>query len=538
MPPQTLDGETLGEKHRHFNKLVQDAVTNEQFQLSQINSEHGDIHNLLNIDIACRARNVQYIIEVLKCDDMLYVSRAIKRSTWLITEQTHAHIIDPEYLYTQLFPHMLTKAINKLLLHIRLHLKDERRIEAFYDYLKDDQPKEAAKWLLTCSIPFTEKVLKNRRNITLKLFKRLCKRSIIFLPYYTKVTGHYDWATLKAVLFLLKSHTEESLDVFDACKAPVPHMGKTQTKNIMKKCAKRILDNFDRYVDAIDISTVAKYMKKDEIKSFLENYGKVTKKDYFFRNYENIKPFVSNMTKEERFDFVKKLYIDKDRCTYSEGPMSSDDETSALCPYYYSQNSYIWYQYAPFDVAFSELKKLIRAESSPNERSALFLVLVSCANKQQQHLKTLIHYYFDKHRNEPFKFKIQVVNKIIEKLSICDLDTETWNILDNLFRSLDVYSTESENPVRNCVNCIVLYKVLHNENVPEVVEKKLSFGSFKKYQRKLDAEGQNKLFSYLFNTITTKIQNKVIVTELDFNETLTLLVQTLDLYNDWKKDVK
>ncbi|XP_075984081.1 uncharacterized protein LOC142981838 [Anticarsia gemmatalis] len=519
MAPQTLNGETLGEKHRHFNKLVQDAVTNEQFQLSQINSEHGDIHNLLNIDIACRTRNVQYIIEVLKCDDMLYVSRAIKRSTWLITEQTHAHIINPEYLYTQLFPHMHTKAINKLLLHIRLHLKDERRIEAFYDYLKDDRPKEAAKWLLTCSIPFTEKVLKNTRNITLKLFKRLCKRSIIFMPYYTKVTGHGDKSTLEAVIFLIKSHTKDSLDVFDACKRYcIPRFGRRHTKNIMKSNPNRILDNFDKYVYSVDMPTVAKYMKKSEIKDFLMKYGKTDYTNFILGDYLNLRYFLDNIPVEERFKFVEKIYIDKNRV--------GNESEYPLC----DVSVYHWYNHAPFDIAFVEMKGLIRVESSPGVRCDMLSVLISIAKTQPQHVKTLLRYYYDKHRNEQTKYKIQFLNNIITKIVTRELDLEIWNILEELFQAIRLYS-QTKHDVQIILLSIIIYKVCHDEEVPIVVEEKLEIKSFVKFLSlfHFSDKQQNKVNHYLINYVSSKMQNKPITTETDFCEVIQLLKIALNL---------
>ncbi|XP_050553068.1 uncharacterized protein LOC126911240 [Spodoptera frugiperda] len=96
MPSLTLEGNTLGEKRRHFNKLVADAVASKHYELTPIGDTDSDIDNLLKIEIACKARNVDYVIEVMKSKDMLYAATAIKKSTWLITDPQYAHIINPD----------------------------------------------------------------------------------------------------------------------------------------------------------------------------------------------------------------------------------------------------------------------------------------------------------------------------------------------------------------------------------------------------------------------------------------------------------
>ncbi|CAD0204409.1 unnamed protein product [Chrysodeixis includens] len=131
MAPQDLDGETLGEKRKNYNKLLKEAIANNEavpsFKLSE-----SDVQNLFNIDLACHNRDVNYILEVFKCGDLLCVSRAIAQSTWLVTEQQYSNIINPEYIRKELYPYMNTKAFNKLHKHIRHNIKDEARAEQFY----------------------------------------------------------------------------------------------------------------------------------------------------------------------------------------------------------------------------------------------------------------------------------------------------------------------------------------------------------------------------------------------------------------------
>lgn len=532
MPPLTLEGDTLGKKHQHFNKLVEDAITNKQYELSKINTNDGDIENLLKIDIASKTRNVNFIIEVFKSNDMLYASKAIKKSTWLITDLQYADIINPKYLHTRLFPNMTTKAVNKLMLHIRLNLKDDNRVETFYEYLKETD--DAYKWLQNCSIPFIENVIQNERRIPLSLFKRLCRRSITFLAYHKRVEERSQSYTLREILFLAKKHTAEVLKLLeDESYYYLPKIGRKNTVILMKTYPQIILNNIERYVEYIDLSVVAKHLNKDEIISFLYKQMKNDRTKYYFRKYSTLKHFVKNIPKEKRFEFIKKMFIDK-----SNVQKDAICEDKEYCVISCDMDSYHWYQYGSFNVAFTDLKKIIRADNSPTERSAILSVLITCANRNQQHIKTLLKYYYEKHINEPFKFKIQFVNNVLTQTATHEFDRETWNILDQLFHSLEVY-TESENNVQMCLKSIILYKVLHDEKVPDIVEKKiLYFDTFKNYHNKLNEEQKDKLFSYLYNSIIAKLQNQKLANQCDFNDNREHLHNALNLLKYWKKDIK
>ncbi|CAG9791459.1 unnamed protein product [Diatraea saccharalis] len=132
MSPLTLEGETLGKKHRHYNTLVKTAATAVTYNLENIRYDDDDIDNLFKVDVACARRNVQYILEVLKGSDILYVSRALRHSVWFLCDDQYAYIINPRHLHQELFPQMATKPKIKLLLQIRLHLKNSDRAEDFF----------------------------------------------------------------------------------------------------------------------------------------------------------------------------------------------------------------------------------------------------------------------------------------------------------------------------------------------------------------------------------------------------------------------
>ncbi|CAH0713685.1 unnamed protein product, partial [Brenthis ino] len=551
MAPLVIEGSTLGQKHRSYNNIVNDAIKDKLNQeVADINYEESDLDNLFKIDIACKNRNVEYILKILKGADMLYISRAIKRSTWLITDPQYAYIVNPTYLFTELFPQMTSKAINKFILHIRLNLKDEKRVEEFFNYYKEQDLQTAFKWLPHCSTKFIENVIeKNADNIPNRLLTRLCDKSISFLVIFFKHSkNYYKNEILSSTMFLLRNNAEKYLDIVEGNLDKNNHYFKPKfTKIIMTKCGDRIKKNFELYANTIHIPTFAKFIKKEESKDFILKHINNAKLKSLF-TYDKIKPLINRLPLENRFELVKEIFIDK---KYKEEQNDDDDmefeddivgfgarfACSAIAiPK--KKNIYSWYLYAPFNTAFAQLKKIIHKESNPTERLGMFGVLLSCAKNNKQDIYTLLKYYRENHINEPFKFKIQFVNHLLRTTTMHTFDKVAWGYLNDLFISMEVY-TESGNQenVQSCIKSIILYKVIHDEVVPEIIEKKFEFDTCKEYEKKITQEENKKVFSYLFKHITLKIEQDI-KDQKKFTETADVLENILRLLLDWKRELQ
>ncbi|XP_050358274.1 uncharacterized protein LOC126778700 [Nymphalis io] len=535
MAPLLIEGNTLGQKYKNYNKLVKET---KQEQIADIDYEEPDLSNLLKIDIAIKNRNVNYILKVFQCDDMLYVSRAIKRSTWLVTEPQYAHVINPTYLYNELSPNMTARGFNKLILHIRIHLKDEKRVEEFFNYYIERDLKVAFKWLPNCSIQLIENIIqKHADDIPRRLLVRLCERSITCLyKYMHGVTSYYKRDTLASTMFLLKNNMEKYLDIVEACESyDVPRFGHKSTKLIMKRCNERVMKNLDKYAAYVHIPTFAKFIKPEDIKDFIMKNVKNEKMRSWF-SYNKIKPFVQRLPVESRFEFVKEIFIDKKQEDLEDDIVAYCGE-NFKCKDSSSQHIYRWYTYAPFNTAFADLKKVIRTESNPTERTAMYGVMLTCAGKDMKNIHSLLKYYRENHINEPFKFKIQFVNLVISYTNTHNFDKETWGYLNDLFSSMEVYS-ESDKLVQNCVRSIILYRVTHDESVPDIIEKKFLFDTFKSHQEKLMGEQKEKVFLYLYNYLQSNIDNCKIKNKKELTKAVELLTNILNLLVDWKKELK
>ncbi|XP_072934418.1 uncharacterized protein [Epargyreus clarus] len=553
MAPEILEGDTLGEKHRYYNKFIKHLSSKDGSQeMQKINYDEPDLNNLYKIDIAANKRNVEYIMEILKCEDMLYVSRALKQSLWLITDKEYAHIINPGYLYSQLLPQMTSKAGNKLILNIRLNLRDEERVEEFFNYYENKKELETAlKWLPNCSTSFIENsVEKHAKKMPHGLIRKLCERSFTILEICVRnIDGYAKRQLLSNATFLLNNYAEQYIDIVNA-QDPycIPLFSPKYTQIIMKKCPNVIINNFENFVGKINIPTFAKYLRKEDVKYFLLKQAENENLESWF-TFENLKHFIARMPTEGRFDFIKRTCIEATReNTDAEHANDFVDveygfrECVKLCaassnvPKSSNENIYRWYRFAPFATAFTDVKKLIRIESNASERNAMFAVLMICAGQDLQNVQTVLQYYRVRHINEPFKFKSHFVNIILTHSNSHRFDDKTWGILNDIFCSMEVYS-ESENNVQSCIKHIIVYKVVNGLKVPDIVEKKFEFDSLKSLQSKLNEGEKDKVFNYLYQYMITKIQNNPVTTETNFKQFKKYIRDILNFLVDWNKDL-
>ncbi|CAG9791448.1 unnamed protein product [Diatraea saccharalis] len=543
MFPLTLEGETLGKKHRHYNTLVKTAATAATYNLENIRYDDEDINNLFKVDVACARRNVQYILEVLKGGDILYVSRALRHSVWLLCDDRYAHIINPRYLHQELFPQMTTKTKTKLLLQIRLHLKNSDRAEDFFKYYCEDDVVVAQKFLPLCSIPFIENAVQQYiHKLRVSLLVRLCKKSISILRKYIESSddNYFDRINiLTNTRFLCYKNPKEYFDVLDSLNMyHIPKFGIKLTKSIMKSCPERIVDRYERYYINIHDSTFAKYLKREQIIDFLRMLSQGSSYMWSWSSFDHLSLFFRYLPHGKRFEYVKKIFIDNE-AVLNNNDVEEDSTDKILLRFssFPSCDIYHWYRLAPFEIAFPELTEKINIESKPDVRYTILSVLLHCAARNPEHIHTLLKYYYDQHVNETFKYKIQFINKLISRVHVHRLNEKTWNVLDDIFRYMEVY-IESENKVQFCIQAIIVYNLIRDRSVPSVVEEKFIFNTLKDYRKKLNEYEQNKLFSYLFSYISKKIETQTITRHSQLVTLIQLLENVFELLEDWKKNLR
>ncbi|XP_075983459.1 uncharacterized protein LOC142981430 [Anticarsia gemmatalis] len=560
MAPKELEGSSLREKHRHYNKLLKDSINANQ-PLTDINYEDSDLENLLKIDLACRAKDVQYILNVLKSDDMLYVSKAIARSTWMITDQQYAGIINPQYLQSELFPNMTIKAINKFKRHIRLNIKDETRAESFY--LNEKSDIDAAKWLPYCSVDFIGKNVvdhfkSHNKSIDTALFKRLCEKSVSIFEIILKGIEYYEREKyLQVVTFLLNTDIDKYLDALDNNDEyyGYPKLNRKATKLIMNHSPKRVFDQIEKYIQIIHIPTFVRYLKVDEIKGFLYAQAKKNLNHREFRNLtvlfqlNTLKHFINKLPKDEQFDFVKKLCMRKENEDLEREKetlgMEAHQIKSTCCKY--NREPYLWYQFAPFQEAYDEITKLISLSSIPCAKREMLSFLITCAEQNLQHIQMLLKYYIHQCKDEETFPKLKFVSKLLEHTHISKYDKTTWDLFNQVLSNSNSKSNSTCSDLRsNCkevMDSILIYKALNDPDPPEDTAKLFEspsslsdvFNTFVTHKNEMNEDQQSKVFNYLYENLLLRLKNPI-NNEEDFSQAIKVLEYILKLLHYWDKD--
>ncbi|CAF4840959.1 unnamed protein product [Pieris macdunnoughi] len=561
MAPE-FQAETLAEKYRSFNKAVDDATSDPKFDIKCLNYDETDMVNLIRIEVASRRKNYDFILDVFKCQDMLYAFRAIKLSNWLIINDEYKHIINPVYIHKNLLPHMTLKAFNKLMLKIRLTLRDADRVDEFFYYLKDKDLKSALKWLPYCTVDLSEEIIQNfHEKITLSTLEKFRNESNCVYIYCKR--NKYDYNNIFKALSILKVNNVEKylnflFDLIDASYS-VDKLSAKSTKKLIKRCPHKTLNDFICFINIIHIPTLVKSFSGEEIKEFLIKHSQSKRHESLYK-YDKLKYFVARLPLEDKLDLIKNVFIGKVKPVYSnESDLRNCTMIRCLTN---MNNAYLWCEFLSFDDAFQELKRFIDVESNPAKKSFMLCTLLSSTHKNYAHIKVVLQYYVDSHLHEGFRFKTQFLQHVLHEINILKLEEDSWNLLSILFYSVGVYSKMDNsfpkykpNPfiiigrhrrsygIRKLqsddifVNCIILYNIIHNNDIPEILLTKFKHATFKEFNNRITDEDKVKLFEFLFKILNSKLEKQDMKDINNFETIMLTIKNILQLFKDWNKNI-
>ncbi|XP_063368408.1 uncharacterized protein LOC134656813 [Cydia amplana] len=565
MAPVMLEGPTLGHKHRSYNKIVQESTANQaRGALEDNDFNKDDVNNLVKVDIARANRDVDYILGILKGNDMLYASRALTQSSWLITDNTYAHIINPEYLHSHLIPNMMAKAANKLMLHIRLNLRDEKRVEDFFNYYEPFDLNTALKWLPHCSVAFMEiKVEKYSNDIDTNLLKRLCEKSHHILGVYVRSIKKWGCTRkgFQETMFLLNTHLDFYLDMIEtqakSKRGELPVFNAKFTKLLMKTCPERIHQNFCHYANHIHIPTFVKFLDENKVREFLLSQANIQEPTWI--DFGKVQCFLKRMPQEQRINLIRDIFINKcykqeidilDSAFSNEdvdGDEPKDENAGMIRLYQYVNRSGCsdtsdllnWYKCLPFDVVLTEFKEKIKNTTDDYDKNQMFRRLTRVVDHDLRHLDSLLQYYNDNHLKDSKDNKVEFVQNLLHRpTNILSYDSKCWGLLMNIFNAIESEDEDFDDDDDQIIlKAIIVHEVINKKDVPEKVSKRFEFYNFKEYQTKMTVPEQTLLFEFLYKYQLKKIEKQNFDDHASFDENVELIELMLTLLNDWQKNL-
>ncbi|XP_073941226.1 uncharacterized protein [Choristoneura fumiferana] len=322
--PITLSGNTLGERHRQLNSLVNDAYKYSiPFKSIQDVPESSPIDRIFKIDLASKHRDVDYIVQNLKDTDMLYVSRALK-CTWLL-DSDYSHIINPDFLEDALFPEMITPAINKMKHWIHYHLQDPERCRIFYDYYTKSDFQLAINFLRNCC---NEYLLEEFQNIMtrikpkqLKVLSEKCPQ--LAKTFYGRIKHdkdlliHYldhEEEFLHNLKYLLKPDPDTFFDILEK------YYNVQRNRSLRSDLTQYIMlhhrDKFSKKpelytVHLLDMNALAKCLSPEEAKDVVVKLAHAAYLEDWF-TYKTIEPLILRLDKDARVALMKMIFVNKE----------------------------------------------------------------------------------------------------------------------------------------------------------------------------------------------------------------------------------
>ncbi|CAH2987020.1 unnamed protein product [Chilo suppressalis] len=532
--------DNLGMRQRALNARVKEAfVNNVKFEDLEDTAETSEVDKLFKIDLAAKYKHVDYILEMLKSADSLYTTRALKRSLWLFNDE-YRHIINPEYLHNNIFPHTSLKMKRKILSDVSLHVRSEDRATLFYSYCVNTKLLSLAlKFVLFTSESFKLALLQENKPPANLLFDKdktylnnFLKRSFPLYEALLKIMNNDD----KTSRFLhdfqcwYNYDSEKYLDLVE--KYGRQAFDQTYSKNIMEKQKLRVLAKPEFYINIIHRDAIVKYSTAADAKIYAvallpKNYSSFW--DYYY--YASHKYVLDIIPKEDIYAFLKKnfheRYPGKEFETSKEFYdqkyymfMTKEEQEAWAWEHIKSEKQilgvgrdYIWYGFVNFNDAFDKIKNLIliRRETSPRYNMLITLIRAAKTNRE---LEKLFEYYHKKHLNEARNNKEQFLLKVIEDHNIFDFDESCWKSFHILLFSMDLYNKLDHAPDALHVNdqfktVLLLYHIVNEKEIPDPLMQyaldDFETVKIKSYLDKLTDKKRNILYEYLHSMFTNKV---------------------------------
>lgn len=570
-----LTGRNLGERHRELNLKVKEAAAkNLNFDQVKDITEKSDVEKLFKIDLASKYMNIDYIIEVLKSGDSLYISRALK-CVWIYGDE-FTNIFSVENLHNNVTPFMSTKMKKKLLSAISTYVRNEDRAAAFYKYSMESKLTSIAlKFLNFTSNTFKLELLKDHSNCQHLIsgtegenLKHFIGLSFTLADAYVAI--FYETNRIKVFRDLSYLYSVSDIKYLEMLEKSIVlnqynniYLGVRISRSIMKKHKNRVLSNPSLYVNLLNKNVLVRYSTAQDAKIYAVAVLPDNVENYWNQNYCNTYKFILDLIQDGKYEFIKSIFSAKYpgqefemnlnfyNLKYYKFMTAEEKETWALkqisgeAEILGTGKDYIWYKFVRFEKAFEEIKKLVMITPDQTKRADIMNILIEAAKNQRDVEKILKHYY-ERHTNEQRYTKENFLDRLLQYFNVYEFDEDCWMTLNKIFHSLEVYSMTDCHSCKSEYKIIALiYNIINKKDIHEAIKlyirSNMYFYSLKLNTDKLSKEQQDTIFHYLFEFYMDEIKKSDSVPyddEVKFHlrKYIHIILDLLDQYGRTKHD--
>lgn len=534
-----LTGSNLGERQRELNTKVKEAASQfVAFDQIKDTAEESDVDKFFKIDLASKYLNIDYIIEVLKSGDSLFISRAIKCS-W-IYGTSFLHVINADNLHNNVIPFMSSKMKKKLLAAIALHVRDEYRAAEFYKYCMENKLQNIAfKFLNYTSDNIKLEVLKDKtvcNHLTVQYESEYLKHfigpSFTLADAYIKAFNETNrLQVFRGLSYLYTVSEVKYLDLLEkyVVLGPYTHtfLGIRVSKGILKNHKDRVLKKPSLYLRILSKGAVKKYATAEDARIYAAAVLPDNVELFWNQNYTTKYKYILDKITVGKFQFVKQIFTAKypeqlletipvfyqkqlyrimtaeEKETWALKQIASENEILGI------GKDYLWYKFVSFEKAFGEIKKLVLITTDNVKRAEMMLILVDSA-KTQRDVEKLLKYYYERHANEQKFMKENFLDRVLHNFNVFEFDNDCWTVLNKMFYNLEVYNITDYTSKTEYRIVALIYYVINRKVVPEAIKNKINgemqFYSLKTNTDKLTKEQKDMVYEYLFNSYMDEIK--------------------------------
>lgn len=537
-----LTGKNLGERQHQLNEKVNEAAKDKiNFDTVKQGTENSDVDKFFKIDLAAKYKDVEYILEILKCGDSLYICRALNKCDWLYDDD-FKHIINSDFLSTDILPSMSIKMKNLVLATVAINLKnDETRAIAFYIYCtKNLMYNIALKFLIHTSISFKQDIIRKKaKAFTLVIEKEgnylehFIGNSFELAELYVKnITYRAQKSTaIYLMRYMYSLSNEKYLNMLETCDISAYTLGRRLSKHIIQNHKSRVMKKPLLYGTVLHKDVISRNVKIEEAKIFAVALLPDRSTRFFSDNYYKKNKFVLDLLPaDEKFPFIKKMFNEKYNDVKFETSfdfynydffetMTMHDKESWALQNIASQNEilgsgndYLWYKFINFDKTFTELRKQIMKTTDNVKRCEMLKVLID-SSKSEEDLTRLLNYYCERHRNEESDITERFLDKLIEDHKVWRFGENCWMALEKIFYMIDVFNKSKHLEHDSDYSVLaLLYYILNEKSVPDILHEYLDMNVICFYTlqkiiklHKLQSE-TDKILQYILQHYTKKIE--------------------------------
>ncbi|XP_026744029.1 uncharacterized protein LOC113505492 [Trichoplusia ni] len=523
LTPITLSG-NLGERHRRLNTLVREAgVRGASLQEFQALPEHSPVDRLFKIDLASQLRYVDYIIQNLQDDDMLYVSRALK-SKWLVD---HHDVINPKHLESVLYPTMIKSAVSKLKHWTYINLRDPPMCQEFYMYYKENTFELAIKYLPHCCNEFilqeVPTILAKISSQHLKILSEKCPR-VAEIYYNSLATDEVvrpryldnQQSFYNSVKCVLKSDADVFLDITEKYfnMNSFRRLSPSASDYILRCHKHRFTNKPELYTGyVLHVQTLADRLSVEECQELVVRLARAKYLQHWFE-YKAVEPLVKRLSPDKRAAFKKRVFVEKDvgesmtewpyevpappPHTYPEAHVFDDQYFEPVLPIikmpkrlikkkcgrFLSDRDYCIvestlptkseleklfeeFRFLGFSRTLHDLGLRLGAAGSPERRRDIFLVLVSKSGGRSEAVSALLS-LAARHSNEPVHIRAAVLRSLVKRAQVWRLPAEVWNNLLEFGHGLGLDGSTAEAECREGLHAVVIRQLLEGKCEPAI----------------------------------------------------------------------